>query len=261
MEEDIQVAGCCGEIALLEPSVLNPVVASQHFEYKLSHVMDKAMESAFGFISVLPGAFSMYRYTAIQEMDGTGPLVAYFKAITTPLNILGPFSANMYLAEDRILCFELLARADCNWVLRYVKGAVAVTDVPMTLVDLMKQRRRWLNGSFFAMLYACINFPRVLSSTRHSAFRKAALSIQFFYFGINIFVNWLLLAFLLLGVYYGSSELFGKYLTCDSAYSHTHVWYCNHTLATNCTIFVYVILLLLLLICGLSTKPHQVPRV
>jgi chitin synthase len=63
------------------------VAASQHFEYKLSHVMDKAMESVFGFISVLPGAFSMYRYTAIQEMDGTGPLVAYFKAITTPVRM------------------------------------------------------------------------------------------------------------------------------------------------------------------------------
>jgi chitin synthase len=68
------------------------------------------------------------------------------------MNILGAFNANMYLAEDRILCFELLARNDYNWVLRYVKGAVAKTDVPMTLVDLMKQRRRWLNGSFFAMV-------------------------------------------------------------------------------------------------------------
>ena len=101
-------------------------------------------------------------------------------------------------------------------------------------------------------LYALINFPRVWSSTSHSLLRKVLLSFQFAYFGINILVNWLLLAFLLLGVYYGTSELFGKLLTSPTSWPE---------LATNCSIFVYVILLLLVLICGLSTKPGQVARV
>ena len=30
-----------------------------------------------------------------------------------------------------------------RWTMHYVKNATAVTDVPMTLTDLMKQRRRW----------------------------------------------------------------------------------------------------------------------
>ena len=33
---------------------------------QLSHVMDKSMESVFGYISVLPGAFSAYRFRAIR---------------------------------------------------------------------------------------------------------------------------------------------------------------------------------------------------
>ena len=33
------------------------------------------------------------------------------------------YQGNMYLAEDRILCFELIARQDCSWTMHYVKDA------------------------------------------------------------------------------------------------------------------------------------------
>ncbi len=55
----------------------------------------------------------------------------------------------MYLAEDRILCFELVAKIHSRWVLKYVKAARAYTDVPERLPEFISQRRRWLNGSFF----------------------------------------------------------------------------------------------------------------
>jgi cellulose synthase/poly-beta-1,6-N-acetylglucosamine synthase-like glycosyltransferase len=51
----------------------------QSVRYKMSNLLDKPMESAFGFISVLPGAFSAYRYIALQNnADGVGPLEKYF---------------------------------------------------------------------------------------------------------------------------------------------------------------------------------------
>jgi chitin synthase len=53
-------------------------------------------------------------------------------------------------AEDRILCFELVAKAGNRWTLAYVKPSKAETDVPETAVELIGQRRRWLNGSFAA---------------------------------------------------------------------------------------------------------------
>lgn len=37
---------------------------------------------------------------------------------------------NMYLAEDRILCWELVSKRNSSWILRYVKNSFAVTDVP-----------------------------------------------------------------------------------------------------------------------------------
>lgn len=66
-------------------------------------------------------------------------------------------------AEDRILCFELVAKAGDRWTLAYIKPSKAETDVPETVVELIGQHRRWLNGSFAASvvrtLYNEINVP------------------------------------------------------------------------------------------------------
>ncbi len=56
------------------------------------------MESVFGYVSVLPGAFSAYRWKAIRGE----PLNAYFYLEENSVKEMGPFMANMYLAEDRV---------------------------------------------------------------------------------------------------------------------------------------------------------------
>jgi chitin synthase len=51
------VGGACGEIVALKgmfwKNLLNPLVAAQNFEYKMSNILDKPLESIFGYISVL----------------------------------------------------------------------------------------------------------------------------------------------------------------------------------------------------------------
>lgn len=42
------------------------MVGAQYVEYKLSHYLDKAVETMFGFVSVLPGAFSLFRWQCIN---------------------------------------------------------------------------------------------------------------------------------------------------------------------------------------------------
>ncbi|KAK7753987.1 Chitin synthase, class 2 [Diatrype stigma] len=187
-------AGACGEIkAMLGTGgrhLLNPLVATQNFEYKMSNILDKPLESAFGFISVLPGAFSAYRYIALQnDKNGLGPLEKYFKGETLHGSDAGVFESNMYLAEDRILCFELVTKRNCHWILQYVKSATGETDVPDVVTELILQRRRWLNGSFFAAIYAIAHFYQFFRSD-HSFLRKIMFFIEFIYQTVNMIFAW-----------------------------------------------------------------------
>jgi chitin synthase len=185
-------AGACGEIkAMLEhgKNLLNPLVATQNFEYKMSNILDKPLESAFGFISVLPGAFSAYRWVALQnDKTGQGPLQKYFAGEKMHANA-GVFTANMYLAEDRILCFELVFKRRCSWVLQYVKGSTGETDVPTDMADFILQRRRWLNGSFFAAVYALAHSYQTLRSS-HNIIRQFLFQVEFLYQTISMIFAW-----------------------------------------------------------------------
>ncbi|KAG9017499.1 hypothetical protein FRB90_001092 [Tulasnella sp. 427] len=188
------VAGACGEIAAYKgpywSALHNPLVAAQNFEYKMSNILDKPWESVCGYISVLPGAFSAYRYIALQNnRNGVGPLASYFKGEVLSGADADIFTSNMYLAEDRILCFELVAKAKASWVLKYVQSAVGETDVPDSLAEFIAQRRRWLNGSLFAATYALVHLPQILQSG-HGAFRKCILVFEALFNLIALVFAW-----------------------------------------------------------------------
>ncbi|KAK7696039.1 Chitin synthase, class 7 [Cerrena zonata] len=197
---DKDLGGCCGEIhAMIKggKKLLNPLVAAQNFEYKMSNILDKPLESSFGYVSVLPGAFSAYRYRAILGR----PLEQYFHGDHSLADRLGPkgiygmniFTKNMFLAEDRILCFELVAKAGAQWTLTYVKPSKAETDVPEQAAELIGQRRRWLNGSFAASVYALVNFFKLYKSG-HGIIRMFFFHIQALYNAVSLVFSWFALA-------------------------------------------------------------------
>ncbi|KAK5788051.1 hypothetical protein VI817_010547 [Penicillium citrinum] len=198
---DKNLGGSCGEIhAMLGKgwkNLMNPLVAAQNFEYKISNILDKPLESAFGYVSVLPGAFSAYRYRAIMGR----PLEQYFHGDHTLSKQLGKkgiegmniFKKNMFLAEDRILCFELVAKAGFKWHLTYVKASKGETDVPEGSAEFISQRRRWLNGSFAASLYAMMHFGRIYKSG-HNIIRLFFLHIQMVYNFAGLVMTWFSLA-------------------------------------------------------------------
>lgn len=184
-----QVGGACGEIKADlgkgYKKLLNPLVASQNFEYKMSNILDKTTESDFGFITVLPGAFSAYRYEAVKGV----PLQKYFYGEKVDEKKFNFFSSNMYLAEDRILCFEVVTKKGANWILKYCRSSSASTDVPERIPEFILQRRRWLNGSFFASVYSFVHFYRIWTSG-HNIVRKLILSIEFVYLFLNTVLSW-----------------------------------------------------------------------
>lgn len=189
---DKNLGGACGEIHTMlgkgMKKVLNPLVAVQNFEYKMSNILDKPLESTFGYVSVLPGAFSAYRLRALMGR----PLDQYFHGDHTLSKTLGKkgidgmniFKKNMFLAEDRILCFELVAKAGCRWRLAYVKASKGETDVPESIPEFLSQRRRWLNGSLAATMYSVIHFGRMYRSS-HNLIRMFFFNIQMLYIAFN----------------------------------------------------------------------------
>ena len=161
--------------------------------YELVRRTDKPLESSFGYVSVLPGAFSAYRYKAILGR----PLEQYFHGDHSLADRLGPkgiygmniFTKNMFLAEDRILCFELVAKAGNKWHLTYVKASKGETDVPEGAPEFIGQRRRWLNGSFAATVYSLVHFPRMYRSG-HNIIRMIFFHFQLLYNIITVIFSW-----------------------------------------------------------------------
>lgn len=209
---DSNVAGAAGEIVAMKGKywhhLLNPLVASQNFEYKMSNILDKPCESVFGYISVLPGALSAYRWCALKpDENGEGPLKKYFEGEKSDEAVgRDIFSANMYLAEDRILAWGLVSRKDAKWVLKYVKSAKGETDVPTTLSEFISQRRRWLNGAFFAALYSQMHFYKIWG-TAHSLLRKFFFHIEFFYQGLTLLFSFFSVSNFYISFYYLAGAL------------------------------------------------------
>ncbi|RSH88864.1 Chitin synthase, class 2 [Saitozyma podzolica] len=252
-EKHPNVGGACGEIfadtGKWGKLLFNPLVAGQNFEYKMSNILDKPFESVFGLISVLPGAFSAYRYAAVaNHPDGTGPLAAYFhgEMMNLPGATASIFDRNKFLAEDRILAFEIVCKKNARWRLQYVKSAKAGTDVPSTVPEFISQRRRWLNGSIFAQTYAMACFWRIWTSG-HGIFRKFVLTILTIYNLVNLIFNWLSVSSFYLAFYFlisssisGSSDPFGG--AGDEIFQVFNK--------------VYIGLIFVVLVCSLGNRPQ-----
>jgi chitin synthase len=238
-DTDSSVAGAAGEIKAGKGKawlgLLNPLVASQNFEYKMSNILDKPLESVFGYITVLPGALSAYRYHALQnDHTGHGPLSQYFKGETLHGQDADVFTANMYLAEDRILCWELVAKRSEQWVLKYVKAATGETDVPDTVPEFISQRRRWLNGAFFAAVYSLLHFKQVWA-TDHTIWRKILLHIEFVYQFVQLLFTFFSLANFYLTFYFVAGSLSDPQM---DPFGHNIGKYIFYVLRYTCTLLI-----------------------
>ena len=213
METHPQVGGACGEIECLIPEkkedgtsvsfIEGVILRAQYLEYKVSHYLDKAAEALFGFVSVLPGAFSTFRWECIKGQ----PLDVFLRGANDEFGditkIRPCFDANKYLAEDRIMCLEIVAKRHCNYTIHYIPGTRCLTDPPMRLSDLVRQRRRWFNGSMFATIHVVNHLWRVWGRSRWSFVRNIFFMILYLHLVIQMVLN-----FVLVGTFYGVLSCF-----------------------------------------------------
>ncbi|KAL4456937.1 hypothetical protein ABPG74_014575 [Tetrahymena malaccensis] len=125
---------------------------AQMYEYNMGHFIDKPFESLFGYIQVLPGAFSGYRWEALKrDEDNESILDDYLSSVLDKDQELTLEQENMNLAEDRILCLKIYSKRGKRYTLRYLPNCKARVDPVTNLMVLTSQRRRWINGSTFAL--------------------------------------------------------------------------------------------------------------
>lgn len=174
------------------------VVNAQLYEYTYGHILDKSFESLTGFIHVLPGAFSAYRYKAISDFN---MFTEYFDSILAPNNSnVTCAEGNRRLAEDRIMCLWIYCFKGHDFRLKYLPTSWAWTDLPSTLPELMSQRRRWLNGTWFALLDT-IREHNLVSQSTHK------WDIIGFWFNISYSIVNLASSYLTIALFYSTCNV------------------------------------------------------
>ena len=190
---------------------------AQYCEYKLSNYIDKSAESLFGFVSVLPGAYSMFRW---EWINGT-PLQKFLKGqklTSSELSFPSCYVGNQYLAEDRLMCLEIVAKEGKDFFLKYIPGCKALTDVPLDLKTWLKQRRRWFNGSMFASFEVINKMLRTLKSIK-SIWKNLFFLFLYIYLVANVLVS-----FWQVGIFYASfSILLRSVLPSSQCTSISHI--------------------------------------
>lgn len=99
LDSNKHIGGVCGDMDIdltLDRSFL---AYCQYYEYMISHYIDKCFESLFNNQSVLPGAFSLFRWDSIKG----APVEKFLRGLEH--SKLSLFKSNMFLAEDRIMCW------------------------------------------------------------------------------------------------------------------------------------------------------------
>lgn len=111
--------------------------------------------------------------------------------------------ANVYLAEDRVLCLGIYCQKDAYFTLEYVPRALAKTDPMDNLIDLLIQRRRWINSSYFAFDYVFKNYDFEVRESAHGFWDRNFL-LPF----LMIFSKWSILT-----TYFGPAVFFFAFFT------------------------------------------------
>eukprot|EP01017_Pseudomicrothorax_dubius_P035745 TRINITY_DN5054_c0_g1_i4.p1 TRINITY_DN5054_c0_g1~~TRINITY_DN5054_c0_g1_i4.p1 ORF type:complete len:689 (-),score=111.69 TRINITY_DN5054_c0_g1_i4:18-2084(-) len=247
MDADATLGGVCGFMDAESQSFLG-IEAAQSFEYLMTNVVDKSFDSALGFLQVLPGGWCAYRWSAIKHhrvfktylATAMDPDFVYSDAYTCQM-------ANLYLAEDRLICLSIFTVPNEQYRLKFLPDARASTDPPASVPLLLGQRRRWINGFWASFSFVWDHLSQV-NSSHHS--RCAVLA---FYFDNGVHLILRLSYYLHVGINYVFlrfyiAEFFGLHAALPSK------------IAKEIFDSVYIVMTMYFGIISLTVKADEAPR-
>ncbi len=127
-------------------------------------------ENLWGYLSVVPGqCCGMHWPSLSNESEEYGsPLSRYLKG----MNCESAKEKIMFLAEDRVMGFELMANKGSDNRLSYSASADCFTDPCDDLQELLKQRRRWVNSAFVCRTWTMANMGRYWRDSSTATHKK-----------------------------------------------------------------------------------------
>lgn len=166
------------------------------FEHRTRNSLRRPFDSACGLRFDVPGAMFAYRLAAIQGSEEEyGPLDRFLRAVERSRNWTSYtrsfLYANMILAQDRLLSFELIAKKSAAWTAAFVPRSVATLEDALTNIgDYVLYQRRQINGNLLATMYAITQSYR-LFHTQHTFFQKSRLLFGILHHTLSWIIIWL----------------------------------------------------------------------
>ena len=151
----------------------------QALEYLEGLNMARSAQGFIKMVNIIPGPIGLFRKTALREA--------------------GFYSSDTF-AEDADVTLKILSN---GWRIVYEPNAIAYTEAPVTIYQLLKQRYRWTRG----ILQAIRKHKRYLFNPTVN-FNNSLIMWSMFYEALvwpamNIFVN---LYFIIVAIFYGLSS-------------------------------------------------------
>ena len=140
------------------------------------------------------------------------------------------------------MCLEIIAKENEEYVLHYIPGTKCLTDTPTSLIGLLKQRRKWYNGSLCASIYVLFNMWRVWRRKKWSYFRNIFYMILYLYMMLQM-----MLSLVVVGIFYGSFNYFLNAILPQDQWL-------NITRASNIIDSIYLMFLLIIVIIWTSIR-------
>ena len=154
------------------------------------------------------------------------------------------------------MCLQIFIKKRSGFYLTYIPDAKAVTDAPDTLLVLMKQRRRWMNGALFAAWRVIRNFTSMIGirhRNKHPCYRLMGMLLFMVYMILNQ-----LLQFFIVGSFFVAVKIFFKQYFSQVVFAHSEKLTSffqdtgNFTFATVFSL-LYVLLLIFTAVVSVGT--------